>query len=74
MIFIANFVVLGILLGLFMLIKSAFAVGIGIPFCLGGFVGITMYQIAHRIRYGHWFDAPIIGADTAPALDDSDKN
>lgn len=66
MIFIANFVVMAALLGLFILIKTTFAVGIGVPFCLGGLVGMTMYQVAHRLRYGCWFDPPVIAANEAP--------
>lgn len=28
----------------------------GIKFGLGMFAGMTLYQIGHRMRYGHWFD------------------
>ena len=70
MIFIANLAVLGIFAVIFWVIKSAFALKVGLPFCFGGLFGCTIYQIAHRLRYGYWFDSPdIIEPAALPALD-----
>jgi hypothetical protein len=29
-----------------------------VAFGLGFISGNTLYQVAHRLRYGHWFDPP----------------
>jgi len=37
---------------------SAWSREVGLAFGLGFIAGCVLYQIAHRLRYGHWFDPP----------------
>ena len=36
-------------------------------FFIAGFIASSIFwQIVHKSRYGHWFDPPIVDADTNP--------
>ena len=66
MILLANLLVMACLIGMGFGLKailSAWGTGVYFAFCAGVFVGVTLYQVAHRLRYGHWFDGPVINGD-----------
>lgn len=72
MIFLANILTLCSLIALGILFRNmqwqwgdAFIT----TFCLGWIVATIMWQVAHRLRYGHWFDPPVLSAPPAkPAI------
>jgi hypothetical protein len=47
----ANFSILAIAVCMYFLARDA-----SLDFALGLFTGVAIYQIAHRARYGKWFD------------------
>ena len=61
MIFVANFIVLGVLVAGGFALKSVLAAwgyAVFMAFCAGAIAGMTLYQISHRVHYGTWFDLP----------------
>ena len=63
MVFILNLVVgigaLGIVL-ILRYVAEITSAGYGIAASLGFIAGCVLYQLAHKSRYGYWFDPPVI--------------
>lgn len=39
-------------------------------FCLGWIAATVMWQTVHKMRYGHWFDPPVLSIpDKGPGAD-----
>lgn len=66
MIILANFLValaLGVMgIGLHLVYES-WGTAVFMAGCIGFMLGVVAYQMAHKSRYGHWFDPPVIKAD-----------
>lgn len=66
MILLANILVIAVLVAMGFALKAilaAWGFGIYIAFCIGFVAGVSLYQVAHRLRYGHWFDPPVMNGD-----------
>lgn len=67
MVFILNLLVGLVGLGIVLLFRSFFTewgFAVGIAASLGFIGGCTFYQLAHRHRYGYWFDPPVLDNKT----------
>lgn len=70
MIFMANLLAFLALVALGFVFKSidwTFGSGAMMWACVGWIAATVMWQIAHKLRYGHWFDDPVINGDRAGA-------
>lgn len=59
MIFLANMLVLAVMVGLgflFQAIQWTWGTETMVTFCLGWIGATVMWQTVHKMRYGHWFD------------------
>ena len=72
---VANFVATLALICLFFVLKEIgikFGQGIGMAFASGGLFFTVIWQLAHKSRYGVWFDLPVI-PPTTPMRGETDK-
>ena len=69
MIALANYIAAAILIGLGLLFKEiqwTYGHGAISWACAGWIAATVMWQVAHKIRYGVWFDTPTMGPTKAP--------
>ncbi len=67
MIFLANLVTFGLMVALGFIFKEiewTWGRETVVVFSLGWIAATIMWQAAHKIRYGHWFDPPEIKGET----------
>ena len=56
-IFIFSFVIF-IMANAILIIADGWSDVVLISLCVGFIAGSVLYQVAHKSRYGHWFDPP----------------
>ncbi len=75
MIFLANLVTFGLMVALGFIFKEiewTWGRETVVVFSLGWIAATVMWQAAHKMRYGHWFDPPEVrGATNAPGFRES---